>query len=77
MITLFFFFPCDIPDGNDVLLTSLPTSIPESDLRVASGIFCIFMFCIYTRISTQTFLRGFEDLSCGFYSLGHFLSSQI
>ena len=43
-------FLCDTPDGNDVLLTSLPTSIPESDRLVASRIFA-YLYRVYIHAS--------------------------
>jgi hypothetical protein len=51
--------PCDTPDGNDVLITNLPTSIPESDLRVTTsgiswsytpGITLAYLCCVCVRL---------------------------
>jgi hypothetical protein len=45
---IYFGFPGETPDGNDVLITNPPTSIPESDLHVARAVFWsrISMLCI-------------------------------
>ena len=68
--------PCDTPDGNDVLITNLPTSIPESDLRVSTsriswsytaGLTLAYLCCVYVHLWRTTVVWIFTSKLNGMY----------